>query len=365
MAPYKNWLTIGVLSVAMGCGATGQDAQEEPTGLNSETDAGTTGTGTSKDSGAKTDAGSKSADDEGGDTDAAVTTPAAFDYENEKVELTADLVIPAGKTVRVGPGVTFHAAGQYKVQVLGTLEVEGSEDAVSAFTGGAPSSWHGIVVGEGGKLTLRNAKISGAKYGIYAEAGSDFDVADTLIDTSFKTAVVFSDGKFDRTRFTAAVPATIAITEEVGVDDPNGALTIIDASPTITNSRFDGASIFTDLVRIGGDSAPTFDHVYLHDAHCAFHSSGGTKNAPVIRNAVMEGFSYGFMTFTTTPIVEDSVFKNNINDFGLCSGTEANAPKLKNNFYGGEVKLDASCFRIKVKDASPASTANANAGSKL
>ncbi|MET0340186.1 MAG: hypothetical protein ABW252_04260 [Polyangiales bacterium] len=365
MAPHNNVLAVGMLCIAMGCATTDRvTTPDAPADLGAEAD-GSDDEVASPSTDAKIDAGTKTgtaAPTATADASAAV----GFDYEDETVELTEDLVIPAGKTVRVGPGVTFHAAGKYRVRVLGRLEVEASAAQPSSFTGGGtPSSWHGIVVGKGGVLTLRHAKITGAQYGIFAEAGSDFTVEDTLIDKSFKTAVVYADGTFTRTRFTASVPATIAITEAVAVDDPNGSLTIIDASPTITDSRFDGASIFTDLVRIGGDSQPTFDRVYLHDAHCAFHSSGGTRNGARIRNALMEGFSYAFMTFSTTPIVEDSVFKDNLNDFGLCSGSAANAPKLKNNFYGGEVKLDASCFRIAIKDASPATTANGNAGSSL
>jgi hypothetical protein len=150
-------------------------------------------------------------------------------------------------------------------------------------------------------------------------------------------------------------------------DDPNGCLTIIDASPSISNCQFDGASPFTDLVRIGGMSSPSFDKVWLHDAHCAFHTAGGTNTSAKITNALLENFSYGFMAFKTKPIVEDSVFKGNLTDFGLCNGATAeNAPLLKNNFYeGAAASLDASCDRIGTKDPSPAKSANPNAGSKL
>ena len=41
--------------------------------------------------------------------------------------LSADLVIPAGKTVRVEPGTTFKASAGVKVQVSGELIVTGSE----------------------------------------------------------------------------------------------------------------------------------------------------------------------------------------------------------------------------------------------
>jgi hypothetical protein len=306
--------------------------------------------------------------------DAPVTMPppgnqepaAGFDYPAGEVAVSTDLVIPAGKTARVGPGTKFKVNGaDVKVQVFGELVVRGTQESPAAFGGGgAPKSWHGIVIEKGGKLTLEHAQISGANYGIFAMPGSDFTVDSTVIDTSFKAAVIQSNGSFTRTRFVATVPNSVSLASEVSVDDPNGALTIIDASPTITDCRFDGASSLTDLVRIGGMSSPTFDHVYLHDAHCAFHTFGGTNTSARITNALIENFSYGFMAYTTKPIVENSVFMNNSADFGICLGaTEDNAPGLKSNFYSsGEVSLDPSCFNIGIADASPASAVVAGAG---
>lgn len=289
-----------------------------------------------------------------------------FDYPAGEVAVTTDLVIAAGKTARVGPGTKFKLTGaDVKVQVLGELVVRGTIESPAIFgVGGTPKSWHGIVIEKGGKLTLEHAQISGANYGLFAMPGSEFSVDSSVIDTSFKAAVVQSNGSFTRTRFVATVPDSVSLASEVSVDDPNGALTIIDASPTITDCRFDGASSLTDLVRIGGMSSPTFDHVYLHDAHCAFHTFGGTNTSARITNALIENFAYGFMAYTTKPIVENSVFMNNSADFGICLGATAdNAPGLKSNFYSsGEVSLDPSCFNIGIADASPANAVVAGAG---
>ena len=205
--------------------------------------------------------------------------------------------------------------------------------------------------------------IGGAQYGIFAMPGSAFSVDHWEIDTSFKAAVVESNGRFSNTVFTA-VPLFPAVTEEVTIDDPNGCLTILDASPTVTNCRFDGSGGLNDMIRIGGASRPLFDHIYVHDSHCGFHVSGGTNNAPRIKDSVLEDLSYGIMAFTSKAIFEDSVFRRNATDVGLCSGaTKANAPAMSGNFFeGGAPKLDASCDKIGTKDTSPAATANASAG---
>ncbi|MEY4513584.1 MAG: hypothetical protein RLZZ450_5706 [Pseudomonadota bacterium] len=317
---------------------------------------------------AKPDAGTvKPTGKDGGSVDSGAPvdgTPVKYDYVKQEVKLTADLVIPAGKTVRVGPEVNFTASGDFKVQVLGELIVDGT-DGVSSFLGaGKPRSWHGIVVEKGGKLTLNHAKIDGAAYGIFAMPGSEYKVDYTTISNSFKCAVVQSNGSFAHSKFVASAPPTISLADDVTVDDPNGALTIMDASPTVTDSNFDGASAFADMIRVGGKSSPTFDHIYVHAAHCGFHTSGGTNTSARITNSIFEGLSYGIMAYATKPIVENSVFKGNLTDIGICSGaTEDNAAVLKsNNYSNGEVALDASCFKIKIVDPSPASAPNPTAG---
>jgi hypothetical protein len=130
------------------------------------------------------------------------------------------------------------------------------------------------------------------------------------------------------------------------------------------NCELDGSSAFTDLVRVGGQSSATFDHVLLTNAHCGFHTSGGTNTSIHVTHSIIEKMSYGIMAYTTKPIIEDSVFRMNGNDVGVCTGaTSANTPVLTNNNYpSGSPTIDASCFQIGTTDPSPAGTANANAG---
>lgn len=313
-------------------------------------------------------AGTSGSDSAGTGGEGPVTeTPTDCDYDNEEVALTENLVIPAGKTVHVCPGVTFKAATgkDLKVDVQGTLIVDGTEAAPVHFLGGGtPRSWYGIAIAQGGELKLTHAEVGGAAYGVFALAGSKYAIDHSEFNTSFKGGILQSDGTITNSRFVATTPPTIAITNEVGVDDPNGTLTIMDASPSVTNTSFDGSSAFTDMVRVGGNASPTFDHVYVHAAHCGFHTFGGNNTSPHITNSVFEGLSYGIMAYTTKPIIEDSVFKGNANDVGICDGaTEDNTPVLKNNNYSsGSPSVDPSCFRINTVDASPAASANPTAG---
>jgi hypothetical protein len=296
------------------------------------------------------------------------TAPAGgdFDYENEMVALDADLVIASGQTLRVGPGVTFTAkSANVKVQVDGTLLAEGTAAAPVRFVGGgAPRSWHGLVIGKGGYAALTHVQIGGATYGIHALPGSDFKVDLSDLGTSFKAAVVESNGTFDRTKFHASGDPTFSPVNEVSIDDVNGTLTILDASPKVTNSKFDGSAALVDMIRIGGNSSPVFDHLYISDAHCAFHANGGNNTRPRITNTVMERLGYGIMAYATKPVLENNVFRGNGFDVGFCfDATSANAAELKNNFYqSGSAGIDPSCFQIGVDEPAPAATANAAAG---
>jgi hypothetical protein len=266
-----------------------------------------------------------------------------------QTDLSADLVIPSGKTVCVGPGVKITATADVTVQVEGVLIVEGSAASPAQFVGGGqPSSWHGIVVASGGNLQLTYATIRDAQYGVHTMAGSAFNIDYADIGTSFKTAVLESDGKIDHTYFRATAPPTISAASAVTIDDPNGTMTILSASPVVSNSSFIGASPFTDLVRIGGDSSPVFDHVLVQNAHCGFHDFGGTNNSPRVTNSIIEGLSYGVMAYTTKPVFENCVFQNNGNDVGLCSGaTSANEPVLTGNYFAsGKASIDPGCAQI-------------------
>jgi nitrous oxidase accessory protein NosD len=300
-----------------------------------------------------------------GGTPGTVDPGAAFDYVNQDVKLDADLVIPSGKTVRVGPGVKFTAAANVNIRVQGTLIVDATQASPAQFVGaGTVSSWGGIIVESGGNLQMKYATIRDGKYGIHTLKGSTYSVDRADIGGSFKAAVLESDGTIDHTYFRASPPTSIAITEEVSIDDPNGTMTILDASPTVTNSRFEGASGFTDMVRVGGKSSPVFDHDYFRNAHCGFHNFGAVNNTPKVTSSVFEQLSYGVMAFQSKPSFENCSFLNNANDVGYCYGATAdNVPTLKGNYYSsGTATIDAPCFQIGTADATTAAAPIAGAG---
>ena len=288
-----------------------------------------------------------------------------YDHDNEQVQLSEDLVIAPGEVLRIGPSTTLTASSGVAVRVEGMLIVEGSEGAPVRFVGtGMPRSWHGIVVEAGGGVTMTHVEIGGATYGLHAKPGSQFTVERADIGTSFKAAVLQSDGTIDSTRFHASGDPGFSPVSEVSIDDVNGTLTIIEASPTISNSRFDSGTATVDMVRVGGESSPVFDHVYITDAHCGIHAFGAVNSQFTVSNSVFEGLAYGMMIYTTAPIVRDSVFAMNATDVGFCFGaTEANRPTLTNNYYSsGAVVADPSCFGIGAVDANPATSAHATAG---
>jgi hypothetical protein len=291
--------------------------------------------------------------------------PGDCDYVGEAVALSETLTIAAGETLSVCAGTVFTASAGVKVQVNGTLVVTGSADSRVEFLGaGAPRSWEGIVIGSGGVLQLTHAKISGATYGILAEVGSSYTVDYAEIGESFKVAVLYADGSFDHTKFHASGDDTFSPVNEVSVDDVNGSLTIIDASPTVSNSSFDNSSPLVDMIRIGGNGSPVFDHVHVSGAHCGFHTNGGVNNSPTIKNSVLEGMSYGIMAYASKATFENNNFIGNSADVGFCfDATAENAPTMTNNFYSsGNVSYDPTCFEIAQPDASPAAAAHATAG---
>jgi hypothetical protein len=291
--------------------------------------------------------------------------PGDFDYNGEDVMLTETLVVPAGETINVGPGTTFTASMGVKVQVLGTLVVAGSADSKVEFLGaGTPRSWEGIEIGSGGRLELTHASIGGANLGIHAMAGSSYAVSYTEIGTSFKVAALFADGTFDHCKLHASGDDTFSPVNEVSVADVNGTMTIIDASPVITHTSFDNSSPLVDMIRVGGNGSPVFDHVSVVGAHCGFHTNGGVNNQPVIKNSVLMGMSYGIMAYASKARFENNNFMGNSADVGFCfDATAENAVELVGNFYStGMASLDPTCFEITTADASPAAAAHADAG---
>lgn len=289
----------------------------------------------------------------------------SYDYVDEVVVLTSDLVVPAGETLRVGPGTTFEAGANVSIRVEGTLIVEGTSDRPVRFTGdGNPRSWPGIVVESGGRVEMTDFEVVDANYGIHAKPGSGYTLEAGEFGNSFKAMVLQADGMVRNARVHATDGFGFALVNEVSIEGVNGTLTIIDASPTVENSTFDGGSNLVDMIRVGGNSAPTFDHLYITGAHCGIHANGADRPGIVVRNSIFEGMSYGLMLYTSAPTIEDSVFLNNSADYGFCFGaTTQHRPTLSGNFYSDTTPLvDPSCFQIGVDEASPATTQNPDAG---
>lgn len=290
-----------------------------------------------------------------------------YSYEAEVVMLTSDLVVPAGQTLRVGPGTRFEAGPGVTIRVAGTLVVEGEDNGLVHFAGsGSPRSWSGIVVESGGQIDMAGFEVVDANYGIHAKAGSSYAIDAGEFGNSFKAMVLQADGTVKNSRIHGTDGFGFAPINEVSIEDVNGTLTIIDASPVVSNASFDGGSALVDMIRVGGNAAPTFDHLYITNAHCGIHANGGNNTGLTVRNSIFEGMSFGLMLYTSAPTIEDSVFLRNATDYGFCFGaTEQNLPTLRNNFYSAATPLvDATCFQIGVNEAAPATTQNPSAGTQ-
>ncbi len=291
--------------------------------------------------------------------------PVPFDYVGEQVSLTQNRVVAAGETLRIGAGTTLTASVGVTLRVEGTLLVEGTQEAPVRFLGaGTPRSWEGIVLAEGSSANLKYVEISGATYGIFALPGSSFSVDRADIGESFKAAIVQSDGSFSNTAFHASGDPTFSLSGAAPITDVNGTLTIVDASPTITNSSFDRGAPLVDMVRVRGTSSPTFDHCSFTDAHCGVHTEDVANGGTRITNSTFRNMPFGLMAFNTAPQLEGNVFTGNGSDIGVCLGaTTATAPVLKGNYYeGGVPRFDASCSQVNTADSAPAATPNPSAG---
>jgi hypothetical protein len=294
-----------------------------------------------------------------------VAPPVPFNFLREEVSLTQNRLVAAGETLRIGPGTTLTAAKGVTLRVEGTLLVEGTEQEPVRFVGaGTPRSWEGIVLAEGSSAQLQYVEIAGATYGIYALPGSTFSVDRADIATSFKCAVIQSDGSFSNTAFHASGDPTFSLSGAAPITDVNGTLTIVDASPTVTNSSFDLGAPLVDMVRVRGASSPTFDHCSFTDAHCGVHTEDVANGGTHITNSTFRNMPFGLMAFNTAPQLEGNVFTGNGSDIGVCLGaTVDTAPVLSGNYYeGGTPRFDASCTQVSTTDAAPAAVPNPTAG---
>jgi hypothetical protein len=209
----QNWL-VGFLGLSLvgGC-SSGQAASSGSSSAGPSTDSGSgSSSGGNAISGGQGDSGASNAGSMTGTPDGGAPASAqACDTMMASTQLGADLVIPSGQTVCVGPDVVITATANVTVQVEGVLIVDGTAASPAQFVGGGqPSFWHGIVVAAGGNLQLTHGTIRDAQYAIHAMPGSEFNVDYGDLGRSFKTAVLESSGKIDHTYFRASVPPTIS-----------------------------------------------------------------------------------------------------------------------------------------------------------
>ncbi|WP_444944680.1 right-handed parallel beta-helix repeat-containing protein [Microbulbifer sp. ZKSA006] len=93
--------------------------------------------------------------------------------------------VPNGVTLTIEPGAHIEIAGDFSLEVFGTLDAQGSSDSPVVFTSdeGTPSAgdWAGIVAQTGGTVSLDYVTLEYAEYGLYAALGSTFSLSNSTL----------------------------------------------------------------------------------------------------------------------------------------------------------------------------------------
>ncbi len=152
--------------------------------------------------------------------------------------LLGTVTIPPYATVVISPGTTLVADHDSRVIVAGTLKVQRTSWS-SNEQHPAKRSWHGILVTDGGNLTLEKSTIRHATAAVTCAEGSRASMTDSTATDSVAGVVTFPGSACDFARVSFV---------KSGV----GAL-ILGGTPRIRDGSFD---VVGDGIRIFGDAQP-------------------------------------------------------------------------------------------------------------
>jgi Right handed beta helix region len=253
--------------------------------------------------------------------------------------MTADVIVPAGKTLTIAAGAQITAEPAVGLRVDGKLVVAGTGPSVVLFTQAGTKEWYGLDIRSGGQLALSYATVEHVTYGVNCEAGAAACQADHATFQSFSDNGVHTSANatFDHIRV------------ELGGSDGFNANTD-GITVTITNSTFHqtgGDAVWMEKGTLDFEHNDVYGNVVgglTADQHCAIHLAG-TGTFTVKSNDFYKSV-YGFMAsqMGAASVVSGNNFYDNGNEWGA-SVTDSNlnpvgvnaAVQLGGNYWGGSV----------------------------
>src|SRR3990170_3104992 len=116
--------------------------------------------------------------------------------EGSPYVLVGNATVQAGKSLVIGPGVEVRAERQTGLEVLGSLEVLGTADALVRFTANATTPevgfWRGILASGGASLSITDAAVEFAQTAVSVSAAS-LTVEDVAIAHSAESGIAARD----------------------------------------------------------------------------------------------------------------------------------------------------------------------------
>jgi parallel beta-helix repeat protein len=237
-----------------------------------------------------------------------------LDDTTQPYQVISDLIVPAGLTLTVRPGVSLQFAGSSRLHVDGTLLVQGTALAPALFDRlpGATTNWGGIDIG----ATSTNSRI---EYASIAHADAGITVTSSSTDVLTSTIEACRIGL----HFTAGAGGLVS--GNLIRNDTFSGITLESSSPSIQGNTLRGNATGLELK---GGSAPALNAGNHFDANPVAISADGAFGAPPFPQPVIHGND-----FTANPI--------NLRMLNFANG-QVVSYDLRGNYFG---TTDASAIR--------------------
>jgi hypothetical protein len=253
---------------------------------------------------------------------------------------TGSVTIPAGKTVTIAAGASISVPAGFAVTVNGTIKSATPGATHAKITG---TGWAGIVVAQGGTMTLDSVDLTGAKKALWTQKGNtDATYANGVLsaDVPFtmeagsklsisKSTVTAANGQSSLMgTFNASYMTYDKGTNEgFTFNDAAGTLTIIDST-----LKGNGGG---DYVVVDAAATMSVTYTTISGSHCPFHfgASGPTKYT--VDHVSDDSNGYGWMLYGSgagPSTISNSNFRDQSYNIEM-TGTNG-AVTLTNNYFG-------------------------------